>query len=160
GTIEDDKDETIEAFEDLKAEGVIRSYGLSSIRPNVINYYIGNSNIDTLMHQFNPIDNRRLELMDALEEVVVIARGPLMQELFTEKFAEVFPKKFTCDLFNYSSEKLNTILVELKAASEELTALSYRYILDSAKIIVSADSTQAQLANNIGSYRKSRRMNF
>lgn len=159
GTIEDDKDETIEAFEDLKAEGVIRSYGLSSIRPNVINYYIGNSNIDTLMLQFNPIDNRPLELMDALEDVVVMARGPLMQGLFTEKFAEVLQQKFPGGMFNYSSEELNAILVELMEASEDLSALSYRYILDSANIIVSGVSTLAQLENNMDSYRKSQGMN-
>lgn len=36
GTIEDPIDETIEAFEILVAEGKIRCYGISSMRPNVI----------------------------------------------------------------------------------------------------------------------------
>ncbi|SDK53367.1 Predicted oxidoreductase [Lacicoccus qingdaonensis] len=159
GTIEDDKDETIEAFEDLKAEGIIKSYGLSSIRPNVIDYYIRNSNIDTLMLQFNPIDNRPLELMTSLEDVVVMARGPLMQGLFTQKSAEVLQHKFPDGMFNYSSDELNAILGELMEVSDDLTALSYRYILDSANIIVSGVSTLEQLENNMDSYRKSLEIN-
>ncbi|MGQ0422090.1 aldo/keto reductase, partial [Bacillus sp. HC-Mk] len=39
GTIEDPIDETIEAFEELKKEGIIRHYGISSIRPNVVREY-------------------------------------------------------------------------------------------------------------------------
>src|SRR5690606_28856678 len=39
GTIDDPIDETIEAFEELKQEGIIRYYGISSIRPNVIREY-------------------------------------------------------------------------------------------------------------------------
>lgn len=42
GTIEDNIDETIEAFEELKQEGVIRHYGISSIRPNVLKEYVKN----------------------------------------------------------------------------------------------------------------------
>lgn len=159
GTIDDDKDDTIEAFEDLKAEGIIKSYGLSSIRPNVIDYYIKNSNIDTLMLQFNPIDNRPLELMDCLRDVAVLARGPLMQGLFTEKFAEILQQKFPDGMFNYSSLELNAVLAELLEASDDLTALSYRYILDSANVIVSGVSTLSQLENNMDSYRKAQDMN-
>ena len=36
GTIDDPMEETIEAFEQLKKEGWIRQYAISSIRPNVI----------------------------------------------------------------------------------------------------------------------------
>lgn len=160
GTIEDDKDETIAAFEDLKAEGIIRSYGLSSIRPNVIDYYIENSNLDTLMLQFNPIDNRPLELMDSLDNIVVMARGPLMQGLFTEKFAKILQQKFPDGMFNYSSEELYTILNESMEASGDLNALSYKYILDYADVIVSGVSTLEQLQNNMDSYKKTLEMNI
>ena len=33
GTIDDPLDETISAFDELKQEGIIRAYGISSIRP-------------------------------------------------------------------------------------------------------------------------------
>lgn len=36
GTFEDDWDGIIETFEDLKTDGLIREYGISSIRPNVL----------------------------------------------------------------------------------------------------------------------------
>jgi len=42
GTIQDNIDETFEAFELLKQQGKIRYYGISSIRPNVIKEYIKN----------------------------------------------------------------------------------------------------------------------
>ena len=58
GTIDDPLDETIGAFDELKQEGIIRAYGISSIRPNVIDYYLKHSQIETLMSQFNLIDNR------------------------------------------------------------------------------------------------------
>ena len=48
GTIDDPIDETISAFDELKQEGIIRSYGISSIRPNVIDYYLKHSQIYTL----------------------------------------------------------------------------------------------------------------
>ena len=40
GTMEDDVDETIDTFESLKKEGLIRQYGISSIRPTVINRFL------------------------------------------------------------------------------------------------------------------------
>src|SRR5699024_5253027 len=46
GTIQDNTEDTIYAFEYLKKDGLIRSYGISSIRPNVINKFIKLSNID------------------------------------------------------------------------------------------------------------------
>lgn len=159
GTIEDNMEETIAAFEDLNAQGIIRGYGLSSIRPNVIDYYINNSNIDTLMLQFNPIDNRPLELMNSLENVVVMARGSLMKGLFTKKFEKVLQQKFPDGMFNYSSKELKSILNEIFETSEDLSALSYRYILDSADIIVSGVSSLKQLENNMDSYRKALEMN-
>ena len=66
GTIDDPLDETISAFEELKSEGLVRAYGISSIRPNVINYYLEHSNIETIMNQFNLIDNRVESLLDAI----------------------------------------------------------------------------------------------
>ena len=68
GTIDDPLDETISAFDELKQEGIIRAYGISSIRPNVIDYYLKHSQIRTLMSQFNLIDNRPESLLDDVHE--------------------------------------------------------------------------------------------
>ena len=80
GTIDDPVDETIEAFEELKAEGLIRYYGLSSIRPNVIREYVRRSNIASVMMQYSLLDRRPEEEVFGLlldHGVSVIVRGPV-----------------------------------------------------------------------------------
>lgn len=52
GTIDDPIDEIIEAFEELTNEGLIRYYGISSIRPNVIKEYVKKANIVSVMMQY------------------------------------------------------------------------------------------------------------
>lgn len=87
GTIDDPIDETIEAFEELKQEGVIRYYGISSIRPNVIKEWLKRSNIVSIMMQYSLLDRRPEEWFSLIQEhnVSVIARGPLAQGLLTER---------------------------------------------------------------------------
>src|SRR5699024_9940956 len=66
GTIEDPIDETIEAFEELKSEGYIREYGISSIRPNVINEFLKQSSIQSVMMQYSLLDRRPEKTMEKL----------------------------------------------------------------------------------------------
>src|SRR5699024_11499083 len=79
GTIEDPIDETIDAFDELKKAGTIRTYGISSIRLNVIKTFMKKSNIDAVMMQYNLLDRRPEELLDDLYEhqISVLARSPL-----------------------------------------------------------------------------------
>ena len=80
GTMDDPMDEVIEAFEELRQEGLIRYYGMSSIRPNVIREYVKRSNMVSVMMQYSIIDRRPEESVIpflADHEVSVIARGPL-----------------------------------------------------------------------------------
>lgn len=77
GTMDDPMDETIEAFEELKQEGVIRYYGISSIRPNVIREYVRRSQIVSVMSQYSLLDRRPEEtVLPMLEEagISLIAR--------------------------------------------------------------------------------------
>ncbi len=88
GTIDDPVDETIEAFEELKAEGLIRHYGLSSIRPNVIREYVRRSNIASVMMQHSLLDRRPEEETEDLlldHGVSVIVRGPVAKGLLADK---------------------------------------------------------------------------
>lgn len=88
GTIDDPVDETIEAFEGLKAEGLIRHYGLSSIRPNVIREYVRRSNIASVMMQYSLLDRRPEEEIFGLlldHGVSVIVRGPVAKGLLADK---------------------------------------------------------------------------
>ena len=80
GTIEDPIDETIEAFELLKEKGVIRHYGISSIRPNVIREWATRSNMVSVMMQYSLLDRRPEEtclkyLGD--QEIGVVVRGSI-----------------------------------------------------------------------------------
>ncbi|WP_290797074.1 aldo/keto reductase [Flavihumibacter sp. UBA7668] len=88
GTIADPIDETIEAFETLKAAGKIRYYGISSIRPNVIREYVSKSNISSVMMQYSLLDRRpEEECLPLLENhsITVLARGTLASGLLLDK---------------------------------------------------------------------------
>src|SRR5579875_2950273 len=78
GLLEDPMDEVIEAFEELKQAGLIRCYGISSIRPPVIEAYLQRSNMASVMMQYSILDRRpeaaALDTISALGRSV-IARG-------------------------------------------------------------------------------------
>ena len=93
GTIDDPIDETIEAFEILKSKGLIRYYGISSIRPNVIREYVKRSDIVSNMMQYSLLDRRPEEsCLDDLQEnqISVIVRGALAKGLLAGKEAKSY----------------------------------------------------------------------
>ena len=93
GTMEDNMDGTIEAFELLKQQGKIRYYGISSIRPNVIREYVAKSNITSVMMQYSLLDRRPEETcFDLLEknQISVVTRGSVAQGLLVDKPAKPY----------------------------------------------------------------------
>ncbi len=93
GTIDDNIDETIEAFELLKTQGKILAYGISSIRPNVIREYVMRSNISSVMLQYSLLDRRPEEsCLQLLQDnkISVLARGSVAQGLLTGKPAQPY----------------------------------------------------------------------
>jgi len=93
GTIEDDIDETIEAYEILVKQGKIRYYGLSSIRPNVIREFIKKSNIVSVMTQYSLLDRRPEErTLQLLHEnhIGVLVRGSVASGLLINKAAKPY----------------------------------------------------------------------
>lgn len=93
GTIEDRIDETIEAFELLQKQGKIRFYGISSIRPNVINQYVMKSQMVTTMMQYSLLDRRPEEnCLSMLQNnhIGVLARGCLAGGLLVNKPAKSY----------------------------------------------------------------------
>jgi aryl-alcohol dehydrogenase-like predicted oxidoreductase len=93
GTIDDPIEETIEAFELLKASGKIRQYGISSIRPNVIREYVKRSKIASVMMQYSLLDRRPEEEMLELlhrQQIGVLARGTLAKGLLAGKSPESY----------------------------------------------------------------------
>ena len=93
GTIEDNIDETIEAYEILLQQGKIRYYGLSSIRPNVIREFIKKSNIVSVMTQYSLLDRRpeesTLQLLNK-NSIGVVTRGSIASGLLVDKSSKPY----------------------------------------------------------------------
>jgi aryl-alcohol dehydrogenase-like predicted oxidoreductase len=88
GTIDDPWEETLEAFQILLEQGKIRSFGISSIRPNVIRKVLSMKPPKTLMVQYSPLDRRpEEEVFPILEqaETNVLVRGCFAKGLLINK---------------------------------------------------------------------------
>lgn len=127
GTIDDPIDEIIEAFEQLKQEGKIRYYGISSIRPNVIREYVIRSNIVSVMLQYSLLDRRpEEELLDLLHrhKIGVLARGGLAQGLLAGKPAKPY--------LGYTLEEVQKAAEAVKAVAgsrRKPVEVALRYVL-------------------------------
>ncbi|WP_169089856.1 aldo/keto reductase [Paenibacillus sp. PL91] len=153
GTLEDPISETIEAFEELKQEGLIRYYGISSIRPNVIREYVDRSNIVSVMSQYSILDRRPEEQVLPLmaeKGISLIARGPVAKGILTPEGAGKAEKGY----LDYGKEELSvlrTALHELGGGSRDMAHTAIRYALAHsavATVIPGASSTR-QLLHNI-----------
>jgi len=127
GTIEDNIDESIEAFELLKQQGKISHYGISSIRPNVIREYAKRSNIVSVMMQYSLLDRRPEETcLQLLHEnnIGVLARGTVAQGLLVNKPAKPY--------LNYSAEEVEKAAAAIRKASDNnrnTAQTAFRYVL-------------------------------
>ncbi|GAB2573945.1 aldo/keto reductase [Gracilibacillus alcaliphilus] len=156
GTIEDPIEETIEAFEELVQEGVVRYYGLSSIRPNVIQAYLQNSNIVSNMMQFSLLDRRPEEFLPVLAEhqVSVVTRGSLAKGMISTKGLDIISKKGAEGYLDYEENELaETVrsLIHLLADGQTLTGLSLQYVLQQPAVTsaVVGASSPIQLEENV-----------
>jgi aryl-alcohol dehydrogenase-like predicted oxidoreductase len=132
GTVEDNIDETIEAFEELKSEGYIRFYGISSIRPNVIREYVKKAHVVSVMMQYSILDRRpEEEAFPLLNEngISVVTRGPLAKGLLSDKMLEKVSQKGYQD---YSEKELLDVLPLLRdklASDRSFTEIALQYNL-------------------------------
>lgn len=153
GTLDDPMEETIEAFEELKQEGLIRYYGISSIRPNVIRQYVEKSSIVSVMNQYSVVDRRaEEEVLPLLEqkEISVIARGPVASGVLAESGTEKANKGY----LDYTPEQLNHIrqgLAELVTEDRSMAQTAIRYALAHPAVaaVVPGASSSTQLLHNI-----------
>ncbi|MFP5109552.1 aldo/keto reductase [Neobacillus sp. C211] len=158
GTINDPIEETIEAFEELKAEGYIRYYGISSIRPNVIREYVNKSSIVSVMMQYSILDRRpEEEALPLLQEhgLSVVTRGPLAKGLLSDKMIEKVTEKGYQD---YSLTELNDVLPLLKekvAATRSFTEIALQYNLAHPVVasVVAGASSPEQIRSNAKAVR-------
>ncbi|WP_156289309.1 aldo/keto reductase [Oceanobacillus salinisoli] len=135
GTIEDPISETIEAFEQLKQEGIIRAYGISSIRPNVIRKYVEHSSIDGVMTQYSLLDRRpEEETLQLLHhnQISVLARGPLAKGMLSNNSKVQIAKKGDQGYLDYTTEELDAIskqLSYLAGTTYSIHELALKYVL-------------------------------
>ncbi|UQZ35128.1 oxidoreductase [Paenibacillus sp. PK3_47] len=155
GTLDDPIDETIEAFEELKQEGWIRYYGISSIRPNVIREYVSRSGIVSVMSQYSILDRRpEEEVLPLLEKngISVIARGPLARGVLTERGAAKAEQGY----LDHTPQELRKLHEELTAqagasGTRTLTQTALQYPLSHPAVatIIPGASSLEQLRSNI-----------
>lgn len=151
GTMEDNIDEVIETFEELKKEGVIRAYGISSIRPNVIKQFVKKSNIDSVMMQYSLLDRRPEEWLPLFEkkQISMIARGPIAKGLLSESMLD----KLTADGYlDYSYNELKELLplLQEKLSPRKLNETALQYVLaePSVAAVIPGASSVEQLREN------------
>jgi aryl-alcohol dehydrogenase-like predicted oxidoreductase len=135
GTIEDNIEETIDAFETLQQQGKIRYYGISSIRPGVIKKYILLSNIVSVMMQYSLLDRRPEETcLQLLKEnnIGVLARGSIAKGLLINKPATPF--------LNYSKDEVKKAATDIESISgkERSNAQTALHFVLNNKTITSA----------------------
>ncbi|GEN85258.1 oxidoreductase [Sporosarcina luteola] len=154
GTMEDDVSETIEAFEDLKKEGVIRQYGISSIRPNVIERFLRDSSAISVMMQYSLLDRRPEEWFPMIREAgaSVITRGTLAKGLLT---GEGISRVGKVDGFAaYDAEHLQRTVGEVHETASDVHALALSFNLneDVVSSALIGASSKNQLLDSIVAY--------
>lgn len=153
GTIEDNIGETIEAFEELKDEGYIKYYGISSIRPNVIREYAQKSNIVSVMMQYSILDRRpEEEALPLLRDknIGAVTRGTVAKGMLSDRILEKATSKGYLD---YTYEELAEVLPLLKeklASSRSLAEVAIQYNLAHPAVasVVAGASTPEQIKEN------------
>ncbi|KMN40843.1 aldo/keto reductase [Lysinibacillus sp. LK3] len=156
GTIEDDWDEIIDTFEGLKKEGLIREYGISSIRPNVLQRFLPASSARSVMMQYSALDRRPEEWFNfiAKQSASVVTRGTVAKGLLTNSWQQRLQH---VNGFNtYTAEELTTTLTDLALHYNNLHALAIAFNLKEPTIAstVIGASSQQQLAQTLASYEK------
>lgn len=156
GTLEDNFKETIDAFESLKKDGLIRQYGISSIRPNVIKRFLDTSSAVSVMMQYNLLDRRPEEWFPMIHEAgpSVITRGTIAKGFLT---SEGLARAARANGFvEYDAGELTRTVQALGEQSEDLHAAAIAFALHDktvASALIGARTTE-QLLDSIIAYEK------
>ncbi|HTL08033.1 MAG TPA: aldo/keto reductase [Chitinophagaceae bacterium] len=154
GTLEDNIDETLEAFTSLQQQGKIRYFGISSIRPNVIRAYAYRSKLTSVMMQYSLLDRRPEETCLPLlqdKNIGVLARGTVAGGLLAGKPSAGY--------LNYSSEEVARAANAIRAASTEgrtASQTAIRFVLQQPAITAAIVGirTMEQLLEAVGTLEK------
>lgn len=149
GTLEDNIPEIIETFELLKTQGKIREYGISSIRPNVINKWTKLSNMQSVMMQYSLLDRRpEEECLPLLENnnISVITRGTLTRGLLLKQNPDEY--------LNYSTTQIKYLQEELSKFDNKIALLIHFALKNPVVTSIAAGiRTQTQLDEILKAYK-------
>lgn len=156
GTMEDDLEEAIDAFEYLKKEGLIRAYGISSIRPNVIDRFLRDGNASSVMMQYSMLDRRPEEWLDLIAShgASVVTRGSLAKGLLTE---DALKRAENLDGYvEYSKVALIDTLSQLTQHTKNLHSSALAFVLQHDKVsaILAGASSANQLKETMKAYHQ------
>jgi len=152
GTLDDPVDDVIATFEDLKRQGIIRAFGISSVRPSVIREWGRRSELASVMTQYSLLDRRpEEETLDFLHRhgVSVIARGPVAKGILSDAGEE----KVAGGFLDHALQTLweaRAALQSLAAPLRGMAQLALRYSLSHPAVatVIPGASCVEQLEEN------------
>ncbi|MEM7512887.1 MAG: aldo/keto reductase [Bacteroidota bacterium] len=146
GTLDDPTEESISAFEELKQEGHIRYYGISSIRPNVIRKWLQQANLTSIMSQYSLLDRRPEEqTFDWIKEagVGVLVRGGVAKGLLAGKVAKPY--------LGHSQESIQKLQDTMQQMGVKPAHIAIQFALrnPSVSTVVMGASSKKQISENV-----------
>lgn len=155
GTMEDELEGVVDVFEQLKKEGLILHYGISSIRPNVIKRFLRNGGASSVMMQYSLLDRRPEEWLSLIREngASVVARGSLAKGLLTNEWKMRLSEE---GYLSYTGEKLEQTLKSLSIKTAPIHSTSLHYVLTNPAVAscVTGASSVEQLTATIDAYNQ------
>lgn len=153
GTIDDNFDEITDVFEDLKREGIIRTYGISSIRPNTIQKIMNVGHPTAVMMQYSALDRRPEEWFEFIQQhgASVISRGTIAKGLLTTNWENKVKSEGFLD---YSKQELVLLLKSLQQTTPHLLngALAFNLQNPAVSSVILGASKIEQLYETIDAY--------
>lgn len=157
GTTEDNWEEITDTFESLKKEGLIREYGISSIRPNVFMPFLQNSDAISNMMQFNIFDERASEFFDQIQQTgaSVVTRGSIAKGLLTNEWRTRLKS-----YMSYDEAAAKDVLIKIEQQFDDVhaAALAFNLQYPTVASTVIGARTLTQLQQNLHAYEKAQTM--
>ncbi|MEK4424699.1 aldo/keto reductase [Solibacillus sp. FSL K6-1523] len=153
GTIDDNFEEIIDTFDQLKKEGLIREYGISSIRPNVFIPFLNDSAAISNMMQFNILDQRASEYFTTIQQsgASVVTRGSIAKGLLTNDWRNRLQS-----YMGYEKEQVQEIIAKIEHNYDDVhaAALAFNLHYETIASTVIGARTVEQLQQNMSAYEK------
>ncbi len=157
GTTDDNWEEIIDTFDQLKKEGLIREYGISSIRPNVFTHFLKDSGAISNMMQFNILDQRASEYFTTIQQsgASVVTRGSIAKGLLTNDWRNRLQS-----YMGYEKEQVQEIIakIEHNYGDVHAAALAFNLHYETIASTVIGARTIEQLQQNMTAYEKAQQL--